>query len=550
VVRFLIDKSKAFLNHSSSNILSAAAIIAVSYLGSAFLGLIRNHLLAGRFFGGQEAVLDAYFAAFVIPDSFFQLLVMGAISASFIPLYQEYLHKGEQEASDMTNRALSFFGLVFLFFSLVVVLAARPLASLLTGYEGSQLDLVVNLMRIMSLSQIIFTISSFYTGVLQARSRFLVPALAPILYNFGTILGILFLSPYLGIYGVAFGVVIGSLLHLLAQVPTGLSLGYVPKFIWDLKHAGLRAMIKLMPPRALALGLDQIERAIAVSLASGFAAGSLSIFNFARQLYILPISLFGVSLSQAAFPKLSEDILKKSNTDFREPLSKSILQVFFFALPASILILVLRVPLVRIAFGAKAFPWEATLTTGRALAFLALSIAPQAVTHILTRAFHATQDTKTPVYIGFVTMAIFMALAYYLGQHLGYTVVGITIALSITNTIDFIALYAILRRRIGPLGISSRIFKMVFTSLVTGIALWLPMRLLDQFVFDTTRTLPLIALTLTASFIGFVVYLIFCYIFRIEELAEVINLGKKLGNWRKILSKSDEVIDNRSTTQN
>ncbi len=548
MVNKIISKSQEFFNRKSSSILSAAAIIAVSYLGSAILGLIKNHLLAARFFGGMEADLDVYFAAFVIPDTIFQLLVVGAVSAAFIPVYQEYFEKTKEEAHDLANAALTAVGSVLFLVSLVIVILARPLAGLLAHFSPDKLDLMANLIRMMSVAQMLFAVSAFLTGVLQSERRFLIPAIAPLLYNLGTILGIIFFSSRFGIYSAAIGVVIGAFLHMAVQLPTARSLGYWPKIHWQPRHPGVLSMIRLMPPRALALGLDQIERWVAVNLTSLLAAGSLSIFNFSRQLYVLPISLFGVSLSQASFPSLAKEALSADKTRFKSTLSKAILQIFFFALPASVLVLVLRIPLVRLAFGAKNFPWEATLLTGKALAFLSISIAPQAVTNSLTRALHALKDTKTPLIIGSITMVTFVGLAYLFGLITEKSVAGITLALSLGNLLDFVLSYWAVRSKVGSLGISLRIIKMFIVSLFTGFSLWLPMRLLDQLIFDTTRTVPLIILTLTVSGVGFSVYLLFCWLFGIEELRDVIDIMKKIGNWRKILASSDEVLETTPTS--
>lgn len=546
MVNLLISKSKEFLNRKSSSILSAAVIIAISYLGSALLGLVRNHLLAARFFGGLEGDLDVYFAAFVVPDTIFQLLVVGAVSAAFIPVYQEYLGKSKEEATRMANAALTTISLALIVFTAIIVIFARPISGVLAHYTSDKLDLMANLLRIMSIAQLLFAVSAFLTGVLQSERRFLVPAIAPLLYNLGTIIGIGFLSPYLGIYSAAVGVLFGAFLHMLVQIPTALAIGYRPKPRFDFKHPGVLTMVRLMPPRALALGLDQIERWVAVNITSAFSAGSLSIFSFARQLYVLPVSLFGVSLSQASFPAMAAEASSGDKQQFKKILTKSILQVFFFALPAGILILILRIPLVRIAFGSRSFPWEATLKTGRTLAFLSLSIAPQAVTHTLTRALHSLKDTKTPVISGIITMVIFVALSYILSDIYKLDVLGISIAMSLANFIDFLLLYYFVRRKIGPLLISKKIIIMVLASVLTAISLWLPMHLLDQFVFDTTRTLPLIALTLITSAVGFSVYLFFCYLVKVDELQDVVQIAQKLGNWRKILKSSDEVLETTS----
>ena len=161
----------------------------------------------------------------------------------------------------------------------------------------------------------------------------------------------------------------------------------------------------------------------------------------------------------------------------------------------------------------------------------------------MTRALHALKDTKTPLVIGFITMLVFVGMAYLLGFVIERDVAGITLAMSIGNLIDFILSYVAIRRKVGPLGISVRMIKMIFVSFFTGISLWVPMRLLDQLIFDTTRTVPLITLTLVVSAVGFSVYLFFCWLFDIEELQDVLDIVKKIGNWRKILASSDEVLE-------
>lgn len=543
MVQSLINGSKKFLQTEHKSILSAAFVIAASYMASALLGLVRNHLLAARFFGGLEGDLDVYFAAFVLPDTIFQLLVIGAVSAAFIPVFQEHLDRGKEEAHYLSNAALTTIGSILAGISVILIIFARPVAGLMAHYSPEKLDLMANLIRIMSLAQLLFTLSAFLTGILQSQRRFLIPAIAPLLYNLGTILGIYFFSSTLGIYSAALGVVFGAFLHVIVQIPLIRHLGFSPKLVFKPGHPGVVTMLRLMPPRALALGLDQIERWVAVNLTSLLAAGSLSIFSFARQLYALPVSLFGVSLSQASFPTLSDEAAQSDLSKFKETLGKSLSQIFFFALPASVLVLVLRIPLVRLAFGARSFPWDATLLTARALAFLSLSIAPLAVTQVLTRAFHALKDTRRPLYIGASTMVVFTVSASYLSGRMGYGILGITSMMSLSNYLDFILLYIFLRRRIGPIRVSWRLAKMLIASAATALALWGPMRLLDKYVFDTTRTLPLIGLTLSVSVVGFLVYLVFCKMLAIEELSDVAALVKKLGNWRRILGESDEVIE-------
>lgn len=550
MVKKIFKQSKSLLGRQNNTILSAAAIIAFSYLVSAILGLVRNRLLVSRFFSGLEADLDVYFAAFIVPDTLFQLLILGALSASFIPVYQEYVQeKSVKAANKMANSTLTSLGLIQLILTLLVVIFAKPIASLITHYPESQLNLMVNLIRIMSIAQLLFTISAFLTSILQAHKRFLIPALAPIFYNLGTIAGIFFLSSKFGIYSAAYGIVFGALLHLLVQLPWARALGFSPKIVLQPKEPGTKLIFRLMPPRTAALSLSQIERWVAVNLTSLLSAGSLAIFSFARQLYVLPITLFGVSLGQASFPVLAQNASPKDKPQFINILRQSTLQIFFFALPASVLILVLRIPLVRLVFGASSFPWQATLLTAKALALLSLSIAPQAANHLLTRAFHAKKNTRTPLIISLITITFFCIAAYLSTNKFNLGVLGITSSLSLSNFLNFLILLFLINKKIGSLKITIPIIKMIFVSFLTAVSLWYPMRLLDQFVFDTTRTAPLILLTIIVSLTGFSVYLFFSWILKIEQLKHVLLLTKKIGNWRKLLTQTDEVIETSLSDQ-
>ncbi|MBU1071168.1 murein biosynthesis integral membrane protein MurJ [Patescibacteria group bacterium] len=544
MVKKILRQSKNILNRQNNTILSAAAIIALSYLVSALLGLVRNRLLVSRFFSGLEADLDVYFAAFIVPDTLFQLLIMGALSASFIPVYQEYIQKKSLiRANKMANSTLTSLAFIQIIITVLLIIFAKPIAGLITHYPEPQLNLMVNLIRIMSLAQLLFTVSAFLTSILQAHRRFLVPALAPIFYNLGTIAGIFFLSSKFGIYSAAIGIVFGALLHLLVQLPWARALGFSPKIVFQPQNPGTKLIFRLMPPRTAALSLSQIERWVAVNLTSLLSAGSLAIFSFARQLYVLPITLFGVSLAQASFPILSANASSKNKPQFVSILSQSTLQIFFFALPASVLILVLRIPLVRLVFGASSFPWQATLLTAKALALLALSIAPQAANHLLTRAFHAKKNTRTPLTISLITITFFCLTAYVSTRQLNLGVLGITSSLSLSNFLNFLILLVLINKKIGPLNITVPIIKMTFVSFLTAISLWFPMRLLDQFVFDTTRTFSLVLLTIIVSLIGFAVYLFFSWILKVDQLKSVLSLTKKIGNWRRLLIQTDEVIE-------
>ena len=545
-MRQILQNGSHLLFRRQTHILSAASILILTYGLSHLMGLFKTRLLISYFFGARANLLDVYYAAFVIPDTIFQLLIIGSLSAAFIPVFTKIMAKNQEEAWRVASSVINVVILAFLSISFLIFVFAVPLSRLIApGFDSAQISIMSHLLRVMLTAQVFFSISSFLTGIIQSHQRFIIPALAPLMYNLGIIAGTVALSPFLGILGPALGVVFGAFLHMAIQLPVAIRLGFRPRLDFGLKRPGVREILRLLPPRAAALGIDQIEQFVAVVLTSLLSPGSLSILNVARLLYAIPTSLFGVTIGQAALPVLSHQSSINDFKSFRATLASSFLQISFLALPASVLFIILRIPIVRIVFGAKSFPWAATLLTGKTLALLAVSASFAAVVQLVVRGFYALHDTKTPLIIG-LTAAIFdAALSVFLVQVLGWGILGIAVAISATNIIECLALAAFLEIRLGaskPLEsvIFKSLAKMIFTSFVAGVFLWIPMRILDQFVFDTTRTFPLILLTIITSFIGMTVYGLLAYLFRIPELAIIIAQVRRVWSWRKLLLSSSE----------
>lgn len=546
MVNTLLQNGKNLFFRREKSILSAAMIIMIAYGASGGLGLLRNRLLAQRFFSGQEQALDAYFAAFVLPDTIFQLLIVGALSAAFIPIFTEYLHRDKEEAWHVVSASMTNILMIFLLLSIPLFIFAPTVSRILTpSFSGAQVRLTANLIRIMLGAQLFFAVSSFMTGILQSHHRFLLPAIAPIFYNVGIIAGIIFLSPIIGIYGPAIGVVFGSLLHAAVQLPLVSRLGFRFRFSYDPKHPGVQRIKKLMPARAATLAVDQLERIVAVNLTSALASGTFALFNFARQLYVLPITLFGATIGQAAFPAISH-ARAEGEEEFVEAVSSTLLQVLFFTLPVAALLLVLRVPIVRIAFGARNFPWDATLLTGKAVALFSLSIPFQSANQLLVRAFYAAQNTRKPLIAAASASAVLLITAPLLSLGLQLGLLGIVAAIALSDMCESILLLTALHRlqngRLLGLVLPAGI-KMCIATILTGISLWIPMRLLDQYVFDTTHTLPLIGLTISASCSGLLVYLALSRIFRLPQYQLVMGLFRRLGNWKQVLESTEETLE-------
>jgi len=376
-----------WLAKKQNSILSAALVITVANISSSLLGLLRERVLIKLFFNNvaSQQAYEAFQVAFQIPDLLFQLIVLGALSAAFIPLFTELKRQDKQKAFQFTSIVMNLILLIFTFFSVVAFIFARPITMARTGVEFTpeQVDITVNLTRVMLFAQFFFAISNFLTGILQAYQRFIIPALAPLIYNLGIILCSLFLARYFGIYAAGLGVVIGAALHMLVQFPLIFKTGYRWQALFNWRFIGVKKLFAMMPPRLMSVGVSELQ-----NLAMGFFAtsiGSLSfvIINLARRLMTLPIRFFGVPISQASFPFLSEESAAINRKKFNQLLLQSLNQISFLAMPASVLLLILRVPAVRLVFGTANFPWQTTLVTGRIVSIIAISITAQAMVQLL-----------------------------------------------------------------------------------------------------------------------------------------------------------------------
>ena len=390
--------------------------------------------------------------------------------------------------------------------------------------------LIARLLRIMIFAQLFFVISIFITGILQSFQRFLIPALASVFYNVGIIVSIIFLSPVFGIYAPAIGMILGALLHMVIQLPLALSLGFRFKMAIDFKSRDVREMFKLMWPRTLALAVLRLSDIINIALASLAAAGTIVAFNFAQVLQLVPVSLFAGSLAQAALPSLSIEFNAKRFEQFKRIFTQSFHQILFLVLPAATILAILRIPVVRLVFGAREFPWEVTVLTGRTLIAFAIGIAAQAVGLLLLRGFHSIRDSYTPVKINVASVLINITLSLIFIFVLKLSIVYLALAYSIGNLINAFTMLYFLDKKVKfqKKELLLPPTKMVFISILTAISLYIPLKLLDQLVFDTTRTVGLILLTGIATIVGLTVYISLSIILGVKEVVIFYNLAKRV----------------------
>ncbi len=426
----------------------AATIVMVAFIVSRALGLAREMIIGNQF--GTSRELDAYLAAFRIPDLIFQVIAGGALGSAFIPTFTSYLaHGDEKQAWRLASSVLDIVAVVLTSCAILAAIFAPQLVAhvVVPGFTPEEQVLTVQLMRLMLISPIIFGISGIVMGILNSFQHFLLPALAPAIYNLSIIAGAMFLAPMMGIHGLAVGVVAGSVLHLLIQLPELLRKGLVYRPIIDITHPGVREVGRLMLPRMLGLATVQINFLVNTFLASGLTEGSLAALNYGWMLMLLPQGIFALAIATAAFPTLSELAAREEFGELRFTLSEALRLILYLTIPASVGLIVLREPLIQLLLQRGRFDPSSTQAVAWALQFYALGLFAHSALEIVTRAFYSLHDTRTPVLIGAGAMILNIILSLLLIRPLLHG--GLALANSVATIIETSVLLVIIRGRLG-----------------------------------------------------------------------------------------------------
>lgn len=506
---------------SIDSVTAAAFLVGASSLLSRLLGVVRDRILAGTF--GVGDTLDIYYAAFRVPDLIFNLLVLGALSAGFIPIFTNLMESADGKRSAawrLTNNILNLMGLALLVLIILGIIFAPWIMKAATpGFDSDKLAQTVYLTRIMFLSPLLLGLSSVFGGVLQSLKRFFIYSLSPLFYNLGIIFGAYFLAPRWGVAGLAWGVVIGSGLHALVQLPAVRRLGWRYQLIADWRDKSVRVILRMMTARTLSLAINQINLLVVTVLASTLQSGSLTIFNLANNLQSFPVGIFGISFAIAVFPVLSVNAFNKEKLISR--LSVSVRQILFFIIPATVIFLLLRAQIVRLVLGSGLFDWSATISTMNCLSFFAISFFAQALIPLLTRVFYARHNSKTPFYIGLVATALNIGLSWWLSRLWG--VVGLALAFSVSSVVNFVILAVVLKLEIGNLQEKRTmlwIAKFSLAALAAAVMIQLSKTLLGAWV-DMNRFWGVLAQAGFSTLLGLAVYLFICWLWQSPELVRL-----------------------------
>jgi putative peptidoglycan lipid II flippase len=460
-IMFTVKKIKQFLPKSA--IIHITGYLVILSIFSRILGLFRDRLLTSNF---ETSILDAYFSAFRIPDFLYNILILGTLSSAFIPLFSKLIHRKDkqQEAQSLVDDVLLIVGVIMGIISVLIILFAPYLVKLVAiSYEGQKFTDTVTLTRIMALSPFIFSISSVFSSVLNAYKKFIIVALAPIVYNIGIIIGIIWLYPLWGINGLGYGVVIGAILHLLIQIPSLYKLNIKLKIDNKFNFKNLKRLWSLYWPRLLVVDTAMLSLFIGTIIAST-RPDAVTYFTLAFNLNTLPLGVIAISFATAIFPYLTEAYAKEDEESFRNYVIGGIAKNLLLLIPIMMLMLNFRSQIVRIVYGGGSFSWEATKITFQTFTILALSIPFQGLIPLFSRTLFARHNTKTPMLIGIASMLINIILALILSHYWG--VLGVAAAFSITMAIDCLLYGVIIFRTINH----GSVIKTIFYSL--KVCLW------------------------------------------------------------------------------
>lgn len=574
---------------------------------SKILGFLKLRLIAQLF--GATRELDLFWAAFAIPDTLFNIIIAGSINAAIIPVFSKVLNKkGDLHLAKLFYRLNILFFLCIIFLSIIAFIFANQIGSILVG-KGLGIGLLqtaeditmtdVNflawLIRIMLLSPIFLGISSLLSAYLQIYKKFFVTALAPLIYNIIVIVVALSFVRQggMGVEGIAWATVLGSVFHLISQIPAFVKLFkkqtlFTKNLFVEMKGKLFGAkedlqeifsVVRLAVPRIIGVVGEQINVFINTLISFTLSGGALSAYKFAFSLHLFPVQIIGGAMSLVALPNLSEAFAQGKMKIFREIYNKSVQKALFLILPMVGIILVLRLPIVRLAYGVGEFDWWATIITSWCLFLLSFAVLGQVVASLSLRAFYAIHETRLPLLVIFFTIILNILGSYYFTNFFSHyfdwrplvaeignggtvealkslfaemsswfttrnfsdaAVGGLALSTSVSFMFEAILYVIILNKKAKVISWNESVkpfLKKILSTFLMILVMYFAFRLTD-FNLDTTRTINVALILFTTTLLGLAVYILCCKVFRVQELSLAIGYSKTIYRYmnpRKLL---------------
>ena len=514
----IADRAFRFLSSEVKGLHSAAYVLAAAAIVSSLLALVRDRLLAHTF--GASVELDIYYTAFRIPDLLF--VATGALVSVYILIPEIVRRTSSEQRSYIDTVVLGFSMLAIALSAIAAIFTPQMIAQFFPSYGADNADLLVSITRILLLQPILLGLSNILAAITQVNHRYAIYALSPLLYNIGIILGVVFLYPLWGLAGLVWGVVLGALLHLMIQIPSALSAGFFLRVPRLSEPYSLLSTAWISLPRALALSMSQITFLGVIAIGSTLATGSVAVFTLAYNLQAVPLAIIGASYSVAAFPTLALALTRGERGEFISHVATAARYVFFWSVPASALIIVLRAYIVRVILGSGAFDWTDTRLTAAAFALLSVSLVSQGLMLLLVRAYYAAGRTFVPFLVaaGMAAATFFFAWGFLgafsneqvlntverllrVAELPGTSVLALALAFTLASLIGSTVIGVLFERRFRGFIAQVRLTLMqsIVAALIGGAAAYAALVLLGL-VADTTSSLSVFLTGLGGGLVG------------------------------------------------
>ncbi|MEK7088525.1 MAG: murein biosynthesis integral membrane protein MurJ [Patescibacteria group bacterium] len=546
------------------NINQAALLLGCFTLLSQILALFRDRNIAH--FIGPSPQLDAYYAAFRVPDLIFISIASLASITVLIPFIVEKMNgeKVTDEARKLLNNVFTVFFIVMIIVSIIAFFVMPYLISFIApGFTPIIQTKVILFSRIMLLSPILMGLSNLFGTITQLFRKFFIYSLSPIFYNFGIIIGVVVLYPVFGINGLVLGVVLGAFMHFLIQVFASFGCGFTPKFSFAINFKEIKQIALTSLPRTLGLSFNNIALISIIAFASYLSSGSISIFNFSFNLQSVPLNIIGVSYAVAAFPTLVKSFSGEKKDEFKNHLKSTARQIVFWSLPIIFLFIVLRAQIVRVILGSGSFSWENTRLVAASLAIFSVSVLAQGMVALLSRAYYATGNTKRPLTVNLLCSILIIILSYmflhifenipifrYFIESLlkvtdipGTEVLMLPLAYSIGTIFNFILHWYFIRRDFmeHESFITKTFFQSLGASFFLGVVAYLSLNILSP-IFGTTTGWGVFLQGFISGILGIFTAVLILYLLKNEELKDLIEtLKTKFWRTKVLIAPQEEL---------
>jgi len=539
-----------FLNKEFRGVNEAALLLGGFAFLSQILGLIRDRTLA--YIVGAGPMLDIYYAAFRIPD----FLYLSIASLASVTVLMPFLMDKINSDNSNVDKARKFLNNVFSAYTIFMIVASALIAifmpyivrHMVPGFSDYQINILITTSRIMLLSPILIGLSNLIGTVTQLFRNFLVFSLSPVFYNIGILLGVIFLYPKLGVYGLGVGVVVGALMHFLVQVPIVIKHNLFPKFIFHIQWREILHIIKLSAPRTLTLSCNSLAFIFLIGMASTLKEGSISLFTFAFNLQSVPVGIIGISYSVAAFPILVRSFSMKDMDNFIEQIIFAARQIIFWSIPIISLLIVLRAQVVRVVLGSHSFSWFDTRLTAASVSLFVVSLVSQGLVLLFVRGYYASGNTKKPLFINvfssFMVIVFAKVLIYIFNNYPfillqletmlrvkdvpGTMMLALPLAYAMGSLLNFFLIWVLFKKdffRNKKTNLFSIFIQSATSAIVMGLVAYLSLGIFDN-IFDINTGKGIFFQGFISGILGIMSGVIVLFILKNKELFDIWNALK------------------------